>query len=242
MKKDLTGLTRRYVKALQQFLDGGPSASVAPATTLGRQAVTMGIETLQMARIHERAFISCKSKSSTRTPLLVRRAGVFFTEFVTPIEETHRIAWQGRSEVKWKRETKGLAAANRKLLRNIVHFKNVASATKRSGDRYARLLKDSVLLQEGLRLLTHQALVDQESERQTISHKLQDEIAQTLLSINVRLLTLKSSANGNLSRFTIEIASTQKLVEDSIKSINRFARELKIRPPRSRDPLDLASL
>ena len=42
--------------------------------------------------------------------------------------------------------------------------------------------------------------------------ELQDEIAQTLLGINVRLLSLKRESSVNTGRLKNEIASTQRLV------------------------------
>ena len=55
-------------------------------------------------------------------------------------------------------------------------------------------MKESWRLQKHLRHLTHQILSAQEEKRKKISRELQDEIAQTLLGINVRLLTLKKEA------------------------------------------------
>jgi len=46
-----------------------------------------------------------------------------------------------------------------------------------------------------------------------------------LLGINVRLLTLKRATAINTSNLKKEIASTQRLVDKSVKSIKRFARE-----------------
>ena len=59
-----------------------------------------------------------------------------------------------------------------------------------------------------------------------MSSDLQDEIAQTLLGINVRLLTLRKEAAANASGFKKEITSTQRLVDKAGKSIKRFAREI----------------
>jgi len=73
--------------------------------------------------------------------------------------------------------------------------------------------------------LTHQILTAQEDKRKKISRDLQDEIAQTLLGINVRLLTLKKEAALNAEGFKKDIASTQRLVDKSVKTIKRFARE-----------------
>ena len=80
-------------------------------------------------------------------------------------------------------------------------------------------------MQEHLRHLTHQILLAQEDKRTQMSHELHDEIAQTLLGINVRLLTLKNEATVNAMGLKKEIASTQRLVEKSVKTMNRFARE-----------------
>ena len=64
-------------------------------------------------------------------------------------------------------------------------------------------------------------MVAQEHERKKISLELQDEIAQTLLGINVRLLTLKQHARNNTNGFKQEIASTQALVVQSAKSVRQ---------------------
>ena len=69
-------------------------------------------------------------------------------------------------------------------------------------------------------------LTAQENERKSISVKLHDEIAQTLLGINVRLLSLKQEARINHKGIKSEIATTQRLVVKSVKSVRRVAREL----------------
>jgi signal transduction histidine kinase len=66
----------------------------------------------------------------------------------------------------------------------------------------------------------------QEDERKSISVELHDEIAQTLLGINVRLLSLKQEARVNHKGLKKEIAGTQRLVVKSVKSVRRVAREL----------------
>jgi signal transduction histidine kinase len=68
-------------------------------------------------------------------------------------------------------------------------------------------------------------LAAQEEERKKISRGLQNEIAQTLLGINVRLFSLKQEARCNTKRLKNEIASTQRLVVKSAKSVRRVARE-----------------
>ena len=81
-------------------------------------------------------------------------------------------------------------------------------------------------MQTHLRRLTHQILTAQEAERKKISHELRDEIAQTLLGIKVRLVTLSRTAKGGTASLKKEIANTQRLVQESVRSINQFARKL----------------
>jgi two-component system sensor histidine kinase DegS len=230
MKQKLIGLSQRYVAALRTHLKQGPRATLQPALQLGRQAVTLRLETLDLARIHERAVTALELAS--RKDGFIKRAEVFFTEAITPIVETHRTARQSKMDLSrlngtLDRRTAELATANRQLERGVARRKSIEAALKKNGIHYTRLLKDSLQLQEGLRQLTHQLLAAQEDERKKISLELQDEIAQTLLGINVRLLSLKQQARTNTKGLKNEIASTQRLVVKSAKSVRRVAREFR---------------
>ena len=121
-----------------------------------------------------------------------------------------------------------LAASARSLKQGIAQRKAVEEALEKSGEHGKALLEESLALQGDLRRLTHQILTAQEAERKKISHDLRDEIAQTLLGINVRLLTLKAAAKGDTANLKEEIANTQRLVRESVQSINQFAHELDI--------------
>jgi signal transduction histidine kinase len=230
MKRKLSALSQRYVTALKKHLKQGPRASLQPALRLGRQALTLGLETLELARIHERALVTLKASNGKNGPS--ERAETFFSEAITPIVETHRAARQSKIDLNRLNEALGqrtaeLATTNRQLKRGIVRRKSVEAALKKSGEHYAKLLKDSLQLQESLRQLTHQVLAAQEDERKKLSTELQDEIAQTLLGINVRLLSLKHEARSNTKGLKNEIASTQRLVAKSARSVRRVAREFR---------------
>ena len=58
METRLTGLSRRYQAALQKHLAQGPRASPQFADGLGRRALAIGRETLDLARIHEPALMA----------------------------------------------------------------------------------------------------------------------------------------------------------------------------------------
>lgn len=211
------------------YLKRGRRDGLQPALTLGRQAAALGLETLELARIHEQALTALglsKSKDS-----LIKRAENFFIEANMPIVEAHRATRQSKNELNrlngtLDRRTAELAVVNRQLQRGIVRRKGVEAALKKSGQHYAGLLKESLGLQESLRHLTHQVMAAQEDEREKISLELQNEVAQTLLGINVRLLSLKQEARTNTKGLRNEIASTQRLVINSAKFVRTFARKL----------------
>ena len=231
MKQKIILLTQRYETALEKHLKQGLKASLVPALALGRQTVAIGLETLDLARIHEQALVVLMPRYSSRVKnAVIRRAANFFTEANTLIEETHRAALQTKVQLSLLKETLGqrtleLAVSNRQLQRGIIRRKSVEAALKKNGEHYTRLLKESLQLQEGLRQLAHQVLAAQEDERKNISRELQDEIAQTLLGINVRLLSLKQEARSNTKGLKNEIASTQRLVVKSARSVRRVARK-----------------
>ena len=201
-----------------------------PALKLGRQAVSLGLETLELARMHERAFATFGPSRTKHQSL--RKAEIFFTEALTPIVETHRAARQSKINLnrlteKLDARTAELASSNHQLQRGIARRKSVEAALKKSGIHYSKLLNDSLHLQAGLRQLAHRLLAAQEDERKNMSIELQNEIAQTLLGINARLLSLKQDVRINTQVLKSEIATTQQLVRKSAKSVRRVAREFR---------------
>jgi signal transduction histidine kinase len=115
----------------------------------------------------------------------------------------------------------------RQLNHEIVRRKAAEEALAKSELHYGLLLERSRQMQEHLRHLSHQILFAQEEERKQISRELHDEIAQTLTGINISLATLTKEATINTSSLKKKIASTQQLVEKSMKIVHRFARELR---------------
>jgi signal transduction histidine kinase len=229
MNQKLIDLSRQYVAALQKHLAPGARADLAPALGLGRQAVMFGLETLELARIHEQALATLELSKSKNG--LINRAEIFFTEANTPIEETHHAARQSKIHLSRLMTTLGerteeLAVSNRQLRRGVARRKVMEVDFAKRGRHHRKCLEESLELQKRLRQLTHQVIAAQEDERKKISCELQDEIAQTLLGINVRLLSLKQEARSNSKGFKNEIASTQRLVAESAKSVQQVGRKI----------------
>ena len=234
MKQKIIGLSQRYVTALRIHLKQGSRASLQPALRLGHEAVAFGLETLELARIHAHALVTLELARGKNG--LIKRAEIFFAESITPIEETHRAAKKSKIQMlrlnqTLDRRTDQLAASNLLLKRSVIRRKVMADTYEKSGKRHDKSLAESLQLQKRLRQLTHQVIAAQEDEREKISHELQDEIAQTLLGINVRLLSLKQGADSDLKGLKNEIASTQRLVVKSARTVRKFARKLRGRHP-----------
>ena len=234
MKLTLIRLSQRYATALRAHLQPGAQRGLQSARELGRRAVALGVETLALARIHDQAMSLLKS-SETSTGAQPR-AESFFTEVNGAIEKTHRAARQNKASLSRLEEsldqrTQELAASHRQVQRGVVRRKSMEAAAVKSGTDHSKNLEESLELQTRLRQLTHRVMAAQEDERTKISHELQDEIAQTLLGINVRLLSLKQKSRTNTQGFRDEITRTQQLVLASAKFVRRFARELKAPQP-----------
>src|ERR1039458_8912696 len=128
MKQKLIRLSQRYVTVLRNHRKQGPRASLLPALDLGRRAVAVGLETLELARMHERAVVTLEL--SSRKDGFIKRAEIFFSEAVIPIVETHRAAQQSKIDLNrlnamLSRRTLELAATNRQLQQGIVRRKSV---------------------------------------------------------------------------------------------------------------------
>jgi signal transduction histidine kinase len=233
MTRKLSGLSRRYRAALRQYLQDGSPARASAVQRLGRQAMATGLETLDLARIHEQALRTlASSDSSISRDGFIKRAGKFFSEVITPIEKTHRTAREANVRLNHmietlQRRSAALADSNRQLRAEVRRRKRVEKSLRNSERHYSELLARSRHLQEQLRHLSRQLLLAQEEERKRISRQLHDEIAQTLTSINVRLAALKTEATVNTKGLQKKIASTQRMVERSVDIVHRFARELR---------------
>jgi signal transduction histidine kinase len=228
MKRKLKALSGRYLAALQKHVQQSAPASLDAARGLGRQAAAVGLETLDLARIHEGALATLELGSSKDG--IIEKADSFFAEAISPIEETHRAALNASARLHrlnkmMGRRTVELTHTNRALKQGIARRKTVQVSLKKSGQHYNQLLKESLALQKHLQHLTHRILLAQEGKRTKLSHALQDEIAQTLLGINVRLLTVKKAAGRNAKDLREEIVRTQRLVDSSAKIIEQSARE-----------------
>ncbi len=196
----LSRLSGQYLAALQSYIEQGPQAGFEAAHGLGNEAVTLELGTLELAKMHDEALAALvpAGGAADSQEEVTARAAAFFAEVQRPVEKTPRLA----------------RAADRCL--------------KPGTAQSATLLAEAGQLQEHLQALTRQILTAEEEERMTMSLTLQDEIAQTLLGIHVRLLALQREVSASAEDFQNEIAATQRLVLESVTTINRYAGKLNL--------------
>jgi signal transduction histidine kinase len=226
--------SKHYKLALHKHLQQGKSASLKSARGLGSEALAAGLQTLDLAKLHEYTLLIelLPIHPPRRRFALIRQAGRFFAAAILPIEKLHRGAREATAHLKkivesLSQRTVELAASNLELNAEIAQRKAVEAALKKSQRHYSELLAQSDRMQEQLRQLSRQILSAQEDERKKISRELHDVIAQTLTGINIRLAALKKEAGLNTKGLERSIERTQKLVEKSVDIVHQFARELR---------------
>ena len=231
MKRKLNVLSQHYVAALKQHLLAGSATGLQAARELGRQAVDLGLETLAVAKIHDQSLAALKAAGGAAPT--AKQAKTFFIEVLAPIEKTHQVAILAGSQLRVLNQTLGrrgvaLAVSRKSLRQGIAGRKAAEKALAQSVRHSQKLLRESHRLQRHLQLLAHRILSAQEEKRKQISLQLQNEIAQTLLGINVRLLSLKREAGQHAAGLRQEIAVTRRLVNDSQLTLNGLATQFKV--------------
>lgn len=231
--RDVSHISHQYHEALRAYVD--PVAlgiDLQPALQLGTLAVDAGLDTLDMARIHDLAMKQIVPAEVAADQRL--RASAFFAEAITPIESTHRSAQEAKQKIERLSDTLALsnvelAEIQQALREGISMREGSEAALKISRDTFEILLKESRMIEVHLRGIAHQSLTGQEEERRRLSLQLHDEISQTVLGIHVRLHVLKKEIAANQEGLSREIVITQGLLEESVQSINRLI--LKFCPP-----------
>lgn len=223
---------KRYSRRLRLHIQKGSTSGLLLALKLGGEAAALGMETLDVARVHEQALkkIVLPNGMDTSRQRVIEQAKYFFEEVLVPIEQTHAAAKNDIRRVaqlgeKLRRKTEESVASTRQLKKDVVRRQTAEAALGKCGERHTHLVKKSRQLESQRRDQMHQILRAQENERQKTSQELQNEIAQILLAIHVRLLTLKDAAKANTESLKKEIAETQTLVKQSVLAVRRLSNE-----------------
>src|ERR1019366_840897 len=92
----------RYKAALRRHLKNAQRSSLESARGLGGQALAAGLQTLDLAKLHEQTLITevLPALSANKRAALIKQAGVFFALAITPIEKTHRGGGEATAHLK----------------------------------------------------------------------------------------------------------------------------------------------
>jgi signal transduction histidine kinase len=228
-KQRISALRIHYLERLRGNLRKASPALAPEETSLGREAVALGLEIQEMAQIHQSALDTLKISKGKRE--LIALAEQFFAAATTPIVELNREAVRRTEDLHClkmtlRERTSELNQAQRSLQHHVDKRQITEAAIKANGKHSSDLLKESQLVQDRLRLLTRQVLKDQERQRSKISHELQDDIAQNLLGINVRLLLLRTKAGKDSKGIANDLTKTQRLIAESRRSMRKATRRI----------------
>jgi len=220
---------RRYQAALNRYLRTETAVSLKTAQQLGKAAVRLGMETLDVARVHELALaaLTAGDGSPGISPAPARHASIFFAEVIVPIEQTHGPARVVDAKVteltqSLRRRTKEATDSTRLLEKGVARRQTAETALKRSVQDRAGLLAEAERLRLQLQKLKLRILSAQEHERDITGRHLRDDVAQMLLAIQIRLLALEGAIHARTANLKSEIAETQRIVKHSMATIYRI--------------------
>lgn len=216
---------RGYRSALRRHLSDGPDAHPDAAAALGARALKLGLGAADLVRIHEAALGSKEAD-------IVRRAEPFLamvTAVLADASPAHPVSKRKAGETiqSLHRLNDKLEAGNAALRLEVRRHQSAGAQWKAAASRSGRLLKESHRERESLRLLSRKLLSAQEDERKRISRDLHDVVAQALTGINVRLAGINLQTTADARKLLRKIAVAQKLLEQSMEVVHRFAVDLR---------------
>jgi hypothetical protein len=94
MKYTPQKMFKAYQHGLHCYLKDAPDGNLEEASKLGEWALSIGFETLDLAKLHQESLIALVFKTSPVEVFddMIRLAETFFAEAVTPIKGSHRAA------------------------------------------------------------------------------------------------------------------------------------------------------
>ena len=232
----IRSLSRSYQVASGKHLLRSPDSQSKPKTArrLRNRTVKLEVGLPGLAKIHQGSLDSVKKEglSALANKEQTQRSTAFFYSVVAPTEESRSTTSKTNIRLKESiktltRCTEDLTRSDKILLGEIAHRNKVEKSLRKSEHSSGLLLTQAREMQEEMRSLSRRTLTAQENERKRISRELHDVIAQTLAGINVRLAVLRSQSAASAEDFHKKIEFTERLVEQSVETVDRFASDLR---------------
>lgn len=201
-------LRESYVAALRDYRRDGGETGLARAYECGREASIAGLGVLDLVRMHHVALaeldVAPEAGAMNALSTTRERTQEFLLEALSPFEAAHR---------GYRRAHEELRARERDLREGRAHYEN--------------LFKEARGMEEALRLLSKRMVYAQEEERKNFSRELHDEVGQALNAMTMNLAALKRLTECATRAAQARIDDTVQLVERTIETVHRFARELR---------------
>ena len=224
----------RYRATLQRSLRPSLPAGAGRllACSLGKTGASSGLVGTDLVGIHNQMIEVILSSHLSRAenggdgvwPFL--KGGSFLLEVLKPVEQA-TVQRLNRLEHQVCEGSAKLTALRHRMRGEVAGHWICKRQLAQSTRHYSQLLAQSRSLQEQSRQLARQILSAQEEERKEISRELHDEVAQILAGINVKLASLNESSAIGGRDLRRRILQTQRLVEQSVRVVHRYARELR---------------
>jgi len=226
-------LKATYSDRLKRFLAAARAPSSKSAIAFGQAALKAKLTSIEVVILHEQSMMALASDEGISFGLATsRRAGRFLLRVLQCFERQHQKACTQIQRLALRttflrQQAHALVIHNRKLQQEVKRRQASESAAAAARAEAQEHLKESAELQQRLRHLTHSALKAQEDDRRQISRDLHDAIMQTLAGITVELTALGAAEKVGQRAFRQKLARTQRLIQQSVGTVHRFARDLR---------------
>jgi signal transduction histidine kinase len=219
-------LVSHYRRALRAYLRHRDNARLQAAYELGCIALRSGMGVFDIARLHEEILVKAIADNGSPRELAhqTQAAEAFLLESLSPFETARR----GIPEayVRLGQLNKTLRQRNKALAAITARQHPMEEALRTSKGRCLKLLQEARYMKKDIQQHSAKMIMAREEERKRISRELHDEIGQVLATVNIGLGVLKKQAGHDRS-FQKRVTATQTLLEQSMESVHRFARELR---------------
>ncbi len=228
MKPTFVQYLLRYRKALRANLCGPGPLDALMMARLGKLAREAKVRTIDLAKAHVAGMLentlsegSAASKASRAS-----KGSLFFATVLHPGQDAGSVA--DRKQVRaLSAHTVEMAVENTHLREEVARRRDTEITLRGNDVQFKKTLIQAEVHSEQMRELARKVLVAQEEERKKISRDLHEVIAQSLTSLNIRLVALRKEASMNTKSLAVKIAHAQRLVASSTRIIHQFACELR---------------
>jgi hypothetical protein len=201
----------RYEAALGLHLKAGASSQARQALELGREAAADGVSLPDLARIHASAVDRLRPGITARDS---GRSARFFAAAIEPLVFLHRTSLHYRAELArlgsaLSRRTLQLASSRLEFRKGAARNRVLTEQLRDTKVRHAGVEAKTRRVHDELRRLTRRMLKTQERRGQADGARLRNDIAQSMIGINLWLRGLRTEARRNTESLATGISKVR---------------------------------